>query len=146
MVAMKRIRYVSRFTRPLTAEEIDEISVEAEEHNARRQITGMMMASGGLFYQVIEGPSAAIDELFRNILHDFRHTDILVLDVEEDVEAREFPDWSMGTVNLDAESHVRLMPIKALVKAVFEQRRLIDNLVDSVERSIRHEMRQRTPG
>jgi hypothetical protein len=137
---MKRIRYVSRFTRPMTAEEIDEIASHAETRNAERRITGVMMASGGLFYQVIEGPDEEIDDLFRAILHDPRHTDILVLDVEEEVDERQFPAWSMRTMNLDAAAQVRLMPVKALFKAIFEQRRLLENLVESAERVLRYEM------
>lgn len=139
----KRVRYVSRHTRPLTAEQVSEIGEDASRRNAEHGLTGVLMTSGGLFYQVLEGPPAAVDEIYRAILHDPRHTDILLLGVEEEVEAREFPDWSMQTVNLDASSHVRLLPLKALIKAAYEQRRVLEAMTESIERAIWNEVEGR---
>ena len=45
-------------------------------------------------------------------------------------------------VNLDAASHVRLFPLKALIKAVFEQSRLIGNMTWAIERTIQYEMKR----
>lgn len=137
---LKRVKYISRFTRPMTAEEIAELGEDSSRKNAELDITGVLMASGGLFFQVLEGPAEHVDELYRTILHDARHSDILLLSSDDPVELREFPDWSMATVNLDAEANVRLMPLKALVKAVFEQRRVLETMVESIERSVRNEM------
>ena len=72
---------------------------------------------------------------------DGRHTDLLLMSTEDDVE-RLFPDWSMQTINLDAASHVRLFPLKALIKAVFEQGRLMENMMWAIERTVQHEMRR----
>jgi len=135
----KRITYVSHFSKPMNERELSSLGETAAEKNHRLGITGFLMVSGGLFYQVLEGPEENVDELYAAIAADDRHTDLLLLRVEEDVAGRLFPDWSMKTINLDAASHVRLLPVKALVKAVYEQQRLIDNMIWAIERTVHYE-------
>jgi hypothetical protein len=138
---LKRIKYVSRYSKPLNAKQLDELGEAAASKNRALGVTGLLMASGGLFYQVIEGPPEAVDELYAAIEADERHTDIILLSVEHDSPSRLFPDWSMKTVNLDAASHVRLFPLKVLMTAVFEQRQLVDKMIWAIERTLTHEMR-----
>ena len=138
---LKRIKYISRFSTPLDAAGIEAIGQQASENNRELGLTGVLMASGGLFYQVLEGPPAAVDRVFAAIAGDPRHTDVLLLDSEDDVPSRLYPDWSMQTIDLDAAAHVRLFPLKALMKAVFEQKRLIENMTWAIERTIHHELR-----
>jgi hypothetical protein len=138
---LKRIKYVSRYSKPLDAKQLEGLGESAAHKNQELGVTGALMASGGLFYQVIEGPAEAVDELYAAIEADERHTDIVLLSVEDDAPSRLFPDWSMKMVNLDAASHVRLLPLKVLMAAVFEQRRLVDNMVWAIERTLEHEMR-----
>ena len=139
---LKRIKYVSRYSKPLDARQLEELGEAAARKNQELGVTGALMATGGLFYQIIEGPSEAVDGLYAAIESDERHTDIIVLSVEEDAPSRLFPDWSMKMVNLDAASHVRLFPLKVLMTAVFEQRRLVDKMVWAIERTLKHEIRE----
>lgn len=142
---MKRVTYVSRFTESLGRDALDDLARAAAEKNRRLGITGFLMTSGGLFYQLLEGPPEAVDELLDTISADPRHTDLLILSSSENVSDRLFPDWAMEVMDLDAAAHVRLMPLKALIKAAFEQRRILDMMVWSVERTLQHEMaRQRS--
>ena len=138
---VKRIRYVSRFESPLSEADIAAIGEQSRSNNERLDLTGLLMASGGLFYQVLEGPAEAVDEVYNRIVEDGRHTDLLLLSTEHGVE-RQFPRWSMETINLDAASHVRLFPLKALIMAVFEQTRLAERMMWAIERTIQHEMRR----
>jgi len=137
---MKRMTYVSRYSKPLTERDLDQLGEQAAAKNQELGVTGVLMASGGLFYQVLEGPEEAIDGLFAAIESDDRHTDVLVLGVEEGVSARHFPDWSMRIVNLDAASHVRLLPLKVMMQAVFDQRLLLDKMIWAIERTLKHEL------
>ena len=137
----KRITYVSRYAKPMTSEQLMGLGQAAAEKNQKLGITGVLMASGGLFYQVLEGPKEAVDELYGSIAADGRHDDMLVLREDNDIAVRLFPNWSMETLNLDASSHVRLLPLKALVKSVFEQQRLIDNMIWAIERTVQYEMK-----
>ncbi len=138
---LKRVKYVSRYSKPLDAKQLEALGESAARKNLELGVTGVLMASGGLFYQIIEGPAEAVDGLYDAIEADERHTDIILLSVEDDAPSRLFPDWSMKMVNLDAASHVRLFPLKVLMTAVFEQRRLVDNMVWAIERTLKHEMR-----
>ena len=137
---LKRIAYVSRYAHPMEAGELERLGELAAAKNQELGITGVLMASGGLFYQVIEGPEEMIDELFATIETDERHTDVVVLNVEDGAETRMFPDWSMKTVDLDAASHVRLLPLKVLLQAVYDQRRLLDKMIWGIERTLKHEL------
>ena len=139
---IKRIKYVSRFDKPHTEADIEAIGEQSRANNERLDLTGMLMASGGLFYQVLEGPAEAVDEVYARIADDSRHTDLLLLGSEENVE-RLYPEWSMEVITLDAASNVRLFPLKALVKSVFEQTRITENMMWAIERTIQHEMRRK---
>ena len=136
---MKRIKYVSRFAMPFREAELEELGQRAAEKNKELDITGVLMTSGGLFYQVLEGPEKEVDEIFGYIRSDKRHTDLLILGIEEDVSQRLFPNWSMKTVNLDAEAHVRLLPLKVLMEAVFDQQQHIDKMMWAIDRGLRLE-------
>lgn len=74
---LKRLKYVSRFSGSLSRSEIDDIVERAVQNNRTLGITGMMMASGGIFFQVLEGPSQAVDTLYEKIASDPRHTDMV---------------------------------------------------------------------
>ena len=126
---MKRITYVSRYAQPMDEEQLRTLGAGAADKNRELGVTGVLMVSGGLFYQVLEGPEGKVDQLYSTIVGDGRHTDILLLNSEEGVSGRLFPDWSMKTVNLDAASHARLFPPKALIKAVFDQQMLLQNMI-----------------
>ncbi len=139
---IKRISYISRYSKPMGQSQLQQLGDAAAEKNRHLDITGILMASGGLFYQVLEGPEEAVDQLYASISGDSRHTDLLLLQTERDQAGRLFPDWSMKTVNLDAASHKRLLPLKALIKAVYEQQRLVDNMVWAIQRSVRYEMEE----
>jgi hypothetical protein len=100
----------------------------------------MLMTSGGIFYQVLEGPPEAVDELFQKIAADARHKDVLLLSAQEDVADRQFPSWAMKKVNLDEEAVVRLEPIKALLDAVVVQREALQQLMGVLSRSVWQEL------
>jgi hypothetical protein len=138
---VKRIKYVSRFEKPHSQADIEAIGEQSRANNQALDLTGMLIASGGLFYQVLEGPAEAVDEVYARIARDGRHTDLLLLSSEHEVE-RLYPTWSMEVINLDAEANVRLFPLKALIKAVFEQTRLAENMMWAIERTMQHEVRR----
>ena len=138
---MKRIKYVSRYAKPFSQEELDQLAEQSAANNRELDVTGVLITSGGIFFQVIEGPDDAIDGIFGAIEADPRHTDLVVLGIEESATNRIFPDWSMKTVNLDAASHVRLLPIKTLMQAVFDQQQIIDQMIWTIERTLKHELK-----
>ena len=141
---LKRVKYVSRFAQPFRENELEELGQRSAENNKKLEITGVLITSGGLFYQVLEGPPEAVDEIFGAIQADKRHTDLLVLGIEEDISQRLYPEWSMKTVNLDAAAHVRLLPLKVLMEAVFDQQQHIDKMMWAIDRGLRQEFSSKT--
>jgi hypothetical protein len=72
-------------------------------------ITGCLLYSGRHFAQVLEGGSAAIDDLVVRIAADKRHNGFVVA-IDHQVAKRKFPSWSMGILyNLDIEDRVEAL-------------------------------------
>ncbi|MEO6445226.1 MAG: BLUF domain-containing protein [Gemmatimonadaceae bacterium] len=137
---LKRKSYVSRFSQPFTRDELEALAADAATRNRGLGITGMLMSSGGIFYQVLEGPVAAVNDLFRKIALDPRHKDVLVLTVQEDVESRQFPSWAMKKVNLDEGAMSRLDPLKALLEAIVVQHESTKRMTGVLTRAIWQEL------
>jgi hypothetical protein len=137
---LKRISYISKFTRPFSHDEIDQLAADAAERNRSLGVTGMLMSSGGIFYQVLEGPADAVDKLFQKIAADARHKDVLVLTTQEEIEDRQFPSWAMKKVNLDEEAVSRLEPVKALLEAIVVQRETMQRMMRVLSRSVWQEL------
>lgn len=138
---LKRITYVSRFAKPFTESELTELGELSARNNKELGVTGVLMTSGGVFFQILEGPAEAVDQVYSAIAADSRHTHIVVLELEHGVETRNYPDWSMKTIDLDAAAHVRLLPLKVMMETVFEQQLLIDKMLWAIDRTLKHELR-----
>ena len=67
----------------------------ARANNCGRGITGMLLHREGRFIQVLEGPEEAVRERLAVIARDPRHTAVHTI-VDERVEDRLFPAWTMG--------------------------------------------------
>lgn len=137
---MKRLKYVSRFAKHFTEKEIDDLVAFSRESNEKTGITGVLMTTGGMFYQVIEGPDSEIDRLYQSISRDVRHTDVLLLGAEENVSQRLFPDWSMGRIDLDQGSGIRVEPLRALLEAIVQNQQVVERMTRSLELAVWHEL------
>ena len=122
---MKRLTYISKAS-DLTTEQLNNIAEVSIVNNQRDNITGVLLYLNGIFFQVIEGEEEPIDLLYRKILVDDRHTDILCLKTECDVSERIFPSWAMKTINLNQETGVLLQPVKTLLQTVTESHRILE--------------------
>ena len=98
---LKRIKYLSRQSYAMTRSDVDEIVASSRVRNAKLGITGALVATGNVFFRIIEGPAEAIDRLFATIKADTRHTDVVCLAVQIDREERLFPNWGMLRLSLE---------------------------------------------
>ena len=57
-------------------------------------VTGSLICHSDLFLQMLEGPSGAVQRLYKKILADDRHADIVKLR-DEKSEVELFPTWAM---------------------------------------------------
>lgn len=91
---LKSLTYTSLAQHSLSADDVDAVHQTARHLNALDGITGLLVYNGRNFLQVIEGAESAIDDLYRRLLADLRHSDLQVQD-ERYIEPREFPEWAM---------------------------------------------------
>jgi class 3 adenylate cyclase len=107
-------------------EEIQGIGIDSSERNRLSNITGLLVYFEKLFFQIIEGGNQEIDQLFERIKKDSRHSDILILKTENDIEERLFPGWSMKTMNLDSNMDELIRPVKILLQSLVESHSIIE--------------------
>jgi hypothetical protein len=97
---LHRLLYSSQFSQSfptLFADQEDEIGkiIRASIRNNRdAAITGLLLIHRCWFLQVLEGPPAAVEDTYRRITTDGRHTNMHVLS-NRTAERREFPNWNM---------------------------------------------------
>lgn len=92
---MIHLIYISSATKWPTEEDLTELLKQAKSRNALNNITGMLLYDNATYLQVLEGNADDVHEIFEAICKDPRNTGIVKL-VEEEIEDRDFPDWSMG--------------------------------------------------
>ena len=128
---MKRLTYISKFSRSLTKKEIESIGNISQTNNSREGITGVLMCCGGIFFQILEGEEDRIDHLYKRILEDDRHNQILCLKSELNVLQRRFPDWSMEVIVLDENNDILLQPIKIMLQTLGESQTILASYTQS---------------
>lgn len=136
---MKRLTYISRFTQPLSKDDLDEIARVSETNNAREGLTGALLSTGSIFYQILEGLDADVDNCFERIAHDTRHTGIFVLEMEPDILRRQFPDWKMKTIQLDLLKDPLVEPMKKLLSTFESNHHILERYTSRfVQDSVAH--------
>ncbi len=68
----------------------------ARNHNARHDITGILIFDGANFYQYLEGPRVAVTELVTRICADTRHVNFSVKHDGDLHIPRRFSAWSLA--------------------------------------------------
>lgn len=96
-MSLTRLVYASRKTPDCNLQEVVSILDAARRRNSAEQITGLLCFTNDYFMQCLEGTRTAVNNAYRRILRDQRHTDVVLLQYQ-DASAREFGEWSMGYV------------------------------------------------
>mgnify|MGYP005855013357 CR=1 FL=1 len=73
---------------------LSNLLLDSRRANQRDNITGALIARHDLYLQLLEGPDQKVEAVYRRILNDDRHVDIIRL-VERPIETRLFPGWAM---------------------------------------------------
>lgn len=92
---MHRLLYISTSRTPITTGLLDEILVKSCRNNIACGITGLLLAGGKRFLQVLEGDADAVHATYARICEDPRHYATVPL-ADEVIVARTFPHWAMG--------------------------------------------------
>lgn len=77
------ISYVSTANRDLDQEEVAELLKLTEIRNNKEAVNGLLIYSGGNFFEVIVGEETKIKDLFKNIKLDPRHRNIMMVFAKE---------------------------------------------------------------
>ena len=102
MTNLIHIVYVSFARNQLSELELDQLLAEIRPKNLVHGITGLLLYNDEIFIQVIEGESDTIQALYDRLQKDHRHTNIVKV-LEERIDQRFFPNWSMGYQKLSKE-------------------------------------------
>lgn len=94
------IVYMSRAADDFGDDDLVELLKGSRLRNEAMGISGLLVARGGRFMQLLEGPAWSVDDRFAAISRDVRHLEITSL-VREDIERRRFDGWSMAFRGLD---------------------------------------------
>ena len=70
------------------------ILVSARRNNPKLDITGCLICRHDLYLQLLEGPDAAINDLYARLAVDNRHLEMQRLNIAS-VSERMFPGWAM---------------------------------------------------
>jgi Sensors of blue-light using FAD len=110
-MGLRSIAYVSIAVRLLDGNQLLELLNTSRERNRRDDITGLLLYSNGRFIQCIEGPEAALRNLYSDISVDSRHKNVTLL-VDESISGRDFGSWNMGYVPLGGKAFDSLLASK----------------------------------
>lgn len=91
---MLSLTYLSTVSRLLTREELLDDLGRWRPRNLERDVTGLLLYSGGNVLQTLEGESEVVEGVFTTISADPRHHDVTVV-LRREVDDRVFPDWGM---------------------------------------------------
>lgn len=113
---VRSLLYVShsKVAFPDTLGQINNIVDVARSRNARLDVTGALIATHAAFAQLLEGSSAAIDELMHSIRNDVRHEHVRVVQ-DHTREARRFARWTMAYSGRSTYAQLLITPLQAPV-------------------------------
>lgn len=73
---------------------LDDIAAASSRQNAACGVSGVLLAAGGRFLQVLEGSREAVMQIYGAISTDTRHHDLRIIETRI-VASRQFQDWSL---------------------------------------------------
>lgn len=99
-----QLTYISRCSKPFNNDDAVEIIKVSKRNNPQLGITGVLCFVNGFFIQQIEGDRMAVNTLYRRIMMDDRHRELVIVEMA-DIIRRRFSTWSMGLLTDKEECH-----------------------------------------
>lgn len=78
--------------------QLDTIMASSTRNNGTAGITGALLFTGSHFTQVLEGPRSEVERTFERISQDFRHGEVVLIDLQE-ARDRAFASWAMALLD-----------------------------------------------
>ncbi len=109
---LRRLIYISKATKPINGDDLDNILMASRRNNGMVGVTGLLLYADGMFIQCLEGPESGVGKTLERIAGDDRHEHIETL-ADENVSERLFPQWEMGFhPNLSKMQRANLVDIR----------------------------------
>ena len=119
MTEIINLVYISKAVRPMNSDDFLSLLIPARENNHRLQINGMLLYQRQAFLQVLEGRQSVIENLFKSIVKDERHTDVTLL-LKRPIAVREYADWDLKFINLDTINLSKIKSYNAYARAAID--------------------------
>lgn len=101
MKDMIRLVYVSTINPPLTQETLASILEVSVANNERDGITGVLAYNDMYFWQLLDGPSKQVNQLYQRLIQDSRHREV-TLKYCDNIDTSPFSTWSMQLLEIPA--------------------------------------------
>jgi hypothetical protein len=99
-VDKRRIIYTSQATNIFSKRELLDLLHNSRRHNSINSIYGFLYYKEGFFFQVIEGDTQLIINLWDRIKKDKRHTNVKII-LNKSIYNYIFYKWSMGCIEFN---------------------------------------------
>ncbi|XWW45079.1 BLUF domain-containing protein [Fibrella sp. USSR17] len=104
------ITYFSTAAESTTDQDILDIVEFSRKKNARLNITGVLLYINGSIVQVLEGQQLAVEDVYKSIKADPRHTNVRTA-INQPIARRLFSHWYMGYETLTAQQYEEVSTI-----------------------------------
>lgn len=122
-MSINQLVYLSQAVRKMSQDDLTAIQNKAKTNNGPLDVTGSLFYNGGWFLQVLEGPVAALEKLYKKIELDPRHKNSRIL-YNEPANFRTFPRWNMNMTNLDDRQADKYDELVEVLEAAQADRRI----------------------
>lgn len=92
---IKTICYISNKNANITGERLEHLLSSIIDRNNALNITGILVLQNNHFFQIMEGESDVINDIYKKIEKDERHHGLLKL-LNQDISDRVFEDYESG--------------------------------------------------
>ncbi|WP_455810689.1 diguanylate phosphodiesterase [Pseudomonas graminis] len=106
--------YRSRLCKSVSPHFLERLAGKAQRFNETVNVTGILLFDGDYFFQILEGPSESIDQVFRRVSADPRHTQIVQL-MRDYAPDRRFGKLGMAVIDM------RNATAEAIIEQVLSQ-------------------------
>lgn len=108
MQTLHQLVYFSEPRPGLNEADLKRIRETSMRNNERHDLSGFLAFHSAYFIQVLEGSRGALSQAFTRIARDERHSGIVLMGLGP-IDARRFPEWSMGHADITGEHLKRVL-------------------------------------
>ena len=101
-MTVAQLLYTSKAQPNLAKSELDAILVSAQRNNAKIGVTGFLLFDGVNFVQLLEGAERDVQQIYRRVCSDDRHSNVKAL-LQENKPHRILSNWAMAYSPIESE-------------------------------------------